>query len=83
MASKKLGKEDREFQLMQDWWKLFQEFYEVENTDEYGKAHFNALNELSEKYKDVTLTKYLVFAQAHWWDDVWVEKFGKDKGVNE
>ena len=76
MASKKLGKEDREFQLMQAWWKLFQEFYEVEDTADYNDRHFEAITKLGEDFKDVPLAKHLCLCQSNYWNDRYKAKFG-------
>lgn len=50
MAYKKFGKETKEFQMFQEFWTIFQNFGEVENTEKYWKELINSSRKFSEKY---------------------------------
>ena len=50
MAYKKFGKETPEFQMFQEFWTIFQNFGQVENTEEYWKELINSSRKFSEKY---------------------------------
>ena len=50
MAYKKFGKETKEFQMFQEFWTIFQNFGEVENTEKYWKELIDSSRKFSEKY---------------------------------
>ena len=50
MAYKKFGKETPEFQMFQEFWKIFQDFGEVENTEKYWKELNIIASQFSKKY---------------------------------
>lgn len=48
-----LGKDSREFQFFQDFWKFFKDNYYTENTDSAWEKVFAQGKELSKKYSDL------------------------------
>lgn len=49
MASKKFGKGSPEWNMFQDYWKLCQEFWIPEDTDEYWEQFIDSGNNFLEK----------------------------------
>ena len=47
---KPLGKDSLEYQFMAEYWKFIQEWWHVEDTDEWWNAYYEARNALSKKY---------------------------------
>ena len=45
-----LKKDTKDFQMFQEYWKIYQDFYIVENTDVYWNELITALEEFSKKY---------------------------------
>lgn len=62
MASTKFQKGSEEFMLFQDFWKLCQKYWIVENTDNYWNDLVKESNEFVEKYKCMALSKCLALA---------------------
>ena len=52
MAYKKFTKETKEFQMFQEFWTIFQNFGQVENTEEYWNDFINNARKFAEKYGD-------------------------------
>ena len=52
MAYKKFTKETKEFQMFQEFWSIFQNFGQVENTEEYWNDFVNNARKFAEKYGD-------------------------------
>lgn len=50
MAYKKFTKETKEFQMFQEFWTIFQNFGEVENTEKYWEELQNTASQFSKKY---------------------------------
>ncbi len=50
MAYKKITKQDREFQMFQDFWKILQNHYITENTKEYWDSVLNDTDAFIRKY---------------------------------
>ena len=65
MAYKKFGKETKEFQMFQEFWTIFQNFGEVEDTEKYWKDLIDVTRKFSEKYgeygKKLMLSMYEEF----------------------
>lgn len=59
MAGVKLDKDSVEFQMFNDFWKMFQEFYEPDDSDEYWDGFIKAANDFLVKYKSHTLARML------------------------
>lgn len=51
---KSLGKDTRDFQMFQEYWKIYQDFFVVENTDVYWDKLIVTLNNFSKKYGEFT-----------------------------
>lgn len=51
MAGKKIAKGSEEWQMFQDFWKLAQDLWIPEDTEEYWQEVMNRTNEFHEKYK--------------------------------
>jgi len=47
---KKIGKNEKEFAIMREWWRIYQEFYIPEDTDEYWTKLHNTLVDFTIKY---------------------------------
>ena len=47
---KQLTKADAEFQMFTDYYKIYQDFYEPEDNDEYWDALIHAVDEFYKKY---------------------------------
>lgn len=47
---KLLGKDTRDFQMFQEYWDIYQDFFVVENTDVYWDKLIVTLNNFSKKY---------------------------------
>ena len=58
---KQLTKADAEFQMFTDYYKIYQDFYEPEDNDEYWDALIHAVDEFHKKYK-TKFAKDLVLA---------------------
>lgn len=58
---KKLTKADAEFQMFSDYYKIYQDFYEPEDNDNYWQGLVRAVDEFYEKYK-TKLAKDLAIA---------------------
>ena len=52
MAYKKFNKDTQEFQMFQEFWSIFQNFGQVENTEEYWNDFVNNARRFAEKYGD-------------------------------
>lgn len=48
---KQLGKNDAEWQMFADYYKIYQDFYTPEGTDEYWNELMKACNDFYNKYK--------------------------------
>ena len=59
MASKKLPRGTPEFEMFGEFYNLVQEFYEVENTDEYWDGLIDKIGKLLDKYGRDNLARYL------------------------
>ena len=62
MASKKCPRGTPEFEMFGEFFKMFQEFYEVEETDEYWDALIERSGEIIDKYKNVPFCRFLIRA---------------------
>ncbi len=62
MASVRFEKGSKEWLMFQDYWKLCQEFWGIEENDEYWDTAVRETSEFYKKYKDVVLSKYLAIA---------------------
>lgn len=58
---KKLTKADAEFQMFSDYYKIYQDFYEPEDNDNYWQGLVRAVDEFYKKYKS-KLAKDLAIA---------------------
>ena len=58
---KKLTKADADFQMFSDYYKIYQDFYEPEDNDNYWQELVRAVDEFYEKYK-TKLAKDLAIA---------------------
>lgn len=47
----KLGKDDKEFQMFQDYWKLFQDYWGIEDSEEYWQEMVKAFEGFCETYE--------------------------------
>lgn len=61
MGFMKLGKETKEFQMFEDYWKMLQEHWVVEDQDSYWEEVMSSGKAFSEKYKS-EFAKELMFA---------------------
>lgn len=52
MAYKKFNKDTQEFQMFQEFWSIFQNFGQVENTEEYWNDFVDNARRFAEKYGD-------------------------------
>ena len=52
MAYKKFNKDTQEFQMFQEFWSIFQNFGQVENTEEYWNDFVGNARRFAEKYGD-------------------------------
>ena len=52
MAYKKFNKDTQEFQMFQEFWSIFKNFGQVENTEEYWNDFVNNARRFAEKYGD-------------------------------
>lgn len=52
MAYKKFNKDTQEFQMFQEFWSIFQNFGQVENTEEYWNDLVDNARRFAEKYGD-------------------------------
>lgn len=59
MASKKLPRGTPEFEMFGEFYNLVQEFYEVEDTDEYWDGLIYKSGKLIDKYGRYSLARYL------------------------
>ena len=50
MLKKKLDKATKEFEMFQEYWKIIQDFYIPEETDEYWEEINRTLNEFSRRH---------------------------------
>lgn len=60
---KKIGKNEKEFKMMAEWWNLYQKYYIPEDTDEYWTDIHNAIIDFVKKYdsdfaKDLCMAIY-------------------------
>lgn len=62
MASKKLPRGTPEFEMFGEFYNLVQEFYEVEDTDEYWEGFISKADQMIKKYKNVPLCRRLIDA---------------------
>lgn len=51
MAEKKLGKDSAEWEMFAEYWRLYKQYYEPEDNDEYWQEVVDATNAFYEKYK--------------------------------
>ena len=58
---KQLTKADAEFQMFTDYYKIYQDFYEPEDDDNYWQGLIYAVDEFYKKYK-TKVAKYLALA---------------------
>lgn len=49
---KKLDKSTKEFQMMQDFWRIWQEYYIPEDNDEYWNCLIKEADDFAKKYND-------------------------------
>ena len=59
MAGVKLDKDSVEFQMFNDFWKIFQEYYYPDRSDEYWDAFVKELDNFLVKYKNHSLAREL------------------------
>lgn len=52
MAYKKFNKDTQEFQMFQEFWSIFQNFGQVENTEKYWNDFVDNARRFAEKYGD-------------------------------
>lgn len=64
MASKGFEKGSPEWYMFKDFWRLAQEFYTPEESDEYWKNFIDAADVFYEKHKNIPLAKELALALA-------------------
>ena len=69
MQGVKLGKDSIEFQMFNDFWKLFQEFYYPDRSDEYWDAFIKAMDDFLVKYKKHSLARYLTRLLANYFEE--------------
>lgn len=62
MASARFQKGSEEFLLFQDFWKLCQKHWIVENNDDYWQQLVNDANAFVEKYGEMSFAKILALA---------------------
>lgn len=62
MASVKFEKGSREWYMFQDYWRLCQKFWIMENNDKYWDDVVDESGDFIEKYKDIDLAKGLACA---------------------
>lgn len=60
---KKIGIGDKDFDIMREWWGIYQDFYIPEDTDEYWTKVHNTLVNFTKKYNcefatDLCVTTY-------------------------
>lgn len=58
----KIQKGTEEFQMFQDFWKMYNDFHDVELGDEFCEKVKNALDEFANKYKQFYMSEKLWMA---------------------
>lgn len=74
MASKQLARGTPEFEMFGDFYKMYQEFYEVEETDEYWDAFIQRSGELIEKHKATPIIRNLITALCDYQERILKER---------
>ncbi len=74
---KHLGKGTIEFEMFQEYWKIYQAFHIVEDTDQYWQGLINTLNSFAKKYDKYAYR--LAMAYLYLKDDEYQQKFKKGK----
>lgn len=77
MAKHEIEKGSKEFQMFQDFWRLYQTIYEPEYTKEYTDYFCKCCNAFCEKYKDVPMARELTRSVAIVVSDRFTEKYHK------
>lgn len=67
---KQLTKVDEEFQMFADYYKMYQDFYEPEDNDNYWQELIRAVDEFCKKYK-TKLAKDLAIAYINSREEVY------------
>ena len=67
---KQLTKADAEFQMFADYYKMYQDFYDPEDNDNYWQELIRAVDEFYKKYK-TKLAKDLAIAYINSREDVY------------
>lgn len=62
MAAIKFQKGSEEWLMFTEFWKLCQDYWEIENSDTYWQALIDECNRFADKFKACTLSKRLVLA---------------------
>lgn len=60
MAAVKFNKESAEWHMFTEYWKICQQYWEVENTDEYWEGLVQEAERFFKKYKNINLSKALI-----------------------
>jgi len=69
MAGAKLDKDSVEFQMFNDFWKMFQEFYYPDDSDEYWNGIIKAENDFLVKYKNHPLSRKITKLLESYFED--------------
>lgn len=65
MASVKFEKGSEEWMMFQDFWKLCQEYWNVEDNDDYWKNLIADCDCFYKKYKEISIARNLVYALSN------------------
>lgn len=56
MASKKIASGSEEFMMFNEFWKLYQKYYEPEDNDQYWDDLISDINEFHAKYQEFPMS---------------------------
>ena len=74
MASKQLPRGTPEFEMFGDFYKMYQEFFDPEEADEYWDGFIQRSGELIEKHKSVPLIRNLITALCDYQERILKER---------
>ena len=76
MAEQRFNKGSEEWMMFMNYWKLCQKFWIVEKKDDYWDSLKDETNEFYEKYKNITLSKYLFVALVNSLEEIYRKESG-------
>lgn len=82
MAETKFEKGSEEWQFFQDFWRFRQQYYEVDNGDDWFEEMMHAGEQIIEKYNKTQFAKFVQNLVFSHFEDVqirWERKCGKRK----